>query len=267
MVVCNLHIVALKSGTSPPAFLAKIRQHDIKPIFQAQILRWMILPTHISAGHLLNRNLRWDLVLGLDASAAIPSALQPEIEAIWTVSCGASARVLAEYSKRNAALLKPEPGSVPKVELPDVSRSSNAQNLEFSPELGEWISSMPPALQNHPVSMLNLLAFNEGKKDDYVRYGKEFSSRVGARYGGNVKIAARVVDGEGQRARDEGWDEIAWVHYPTVKHFAAMSASREYQEVNQQYRLGALKDTFILCTVEIDDHGELAGDRTARGKL
>ncbi|KAI0170225.1 hypothetical protein BJ166DRAFT_190666 [Pestalotiopsis sp. NC0098] len=262
MVVCNLHLVSLKPGTSITAFLTKLRQHDVKPIFQAQVLRWMILPTHMSAGHLLNRNLHWNLLLGLDVSTSIPSALQPSIEAVWSVSCGASARMLADYSKRNAALLNPDPGSVPKVTLPDVSSSSHAQNLEFSPELGEWISAMPPALQNHPVSMLNLLAFNEGKKDDYVAYGKEFSARVGARYGGNVKIAARVVDGGGG-----GWDEIAFVHYPTVKHFAAMSASTEYQEVNQKYRLGALKDTFILCTVEIDDHGELAGGRTSREKL
>jgi hypothetical protein len=29
-----------------------------------------------------------------------------------------------------------------------------------------------------------------------------------------------------------------------------------------RYRLGALKDTCILCTMEIDDEGELAGGRS-----
>lgn len=41
-----------------------------------------------------------------------------------------------------------------------------------------------------------------------------------------------------------------------------MISSKDYREVNEQYRLGSLKDTFILCTMEVDDDGELAG-RTA----
>lgn len=222
----------------------------------------------MSAGHLLSRNIHWDILLGLDESQSIPAALLSGIRARWTVSCGASSRVLADYGKSNAALLNPAPGTVAPVgSLPVVSGTSNSQNLEFSPELSEWISTLPPPLRNHPVSMLNLLAFNEGKKDQYIKYGSEFSSRVGARHGGKVKIAARVVDGEGQQAEADGWDEIAFVHYPTIRHFAAMSSSEEYQEVNRKYRLGALKDTFILCVVEIDDQGELLGGRARSGKL
>ena len=58
-----------------------------------------------------------------------------------------------------------------------------------------------------------------------------------------------------------------------------MLGSSDYQEVNHKYedrcscrerrrltdcnryRLGALKDTCILCTMEIDDDGELAGGK------
>jgi hypothetical protein len=46
-----------------------------------------------------------------------------------------------------------------------------------------------------------------------------------------------------------------------LEHFAAMLGSKDYQEVNHKYRLGALKDTFILCTMEIGDDGELVGGR------
>lgn len=65
----------------------------------------------------------------------------------------------------------------------------------------------------------------------------------------------------GEEGDGEGWDEIAIAHYPSLQHFAAMTGSKDYQGVNQKYRVGALRDTFILCTMEIDDKGELAGGR------
>jgi len=67
-----------------------------------------------------------------------------------------------------------------------------------------------------------------------------------------------VVGGQGKQ---DGWDEIALAHYPSLEHFAAMLGSSDYQEVNHKHRLGALKDTCILCTMEIDDQGELAGGK------
>jgi len=106
--------------------------------------------------------------------------------------------------------------------------------------------------------MLNLLAFNPGLKEQYQKYGAEFASRVGSRHGGNAKIVGNVISGQG---KEEGWDEIAIAHYPSLEHFAAMLGSKDYQDVNHKYRLGALKDTFILCTMEIGDDGELIGGR------
>jgi len=107
--------------------------------------------------------------------------------------------------------------------------------------------------------MLNLLAFNTGCKEQYLEYGAEFAARIGSRHGGDAKIVGNVVSGQG---KEEGWDEIAIAHYPSLEHFAAMLGSRDYQEVNRKYRLGALKDTCILCTMEIGDNGELVGGRT-----
>lgn len=37
----------------------------------------------------------------------------------------------------------------------------------------------------------------------------------------------------------------------TVRHFADVLASREYQDVNRRYRVGSLRDTCILCTSEV----------------
>lgn len=69
-----------------------------------------------------------------------------------------------------------------------------------------------------------------------------------------------VVGGQGKA---DTWDEIALAHYPSLEHFSAMLGSADYQDVNHEYRLGALKDTFILCTQEIGDDGELAGGRSS----
>jgi hypothetical protein len=104
--------------------------------------------------------------------------------------------------------------------------------------------------------MLNLLAFQPGKKEGYLKYGAEFSKSIGSRRGGNAKIVGSVVHDVGGED-GEAWDEVALAHYPSLLHFADMLASQDYQAVNQKYRVPSLKDTFILCTSEIgiDDFG------------
>lgn len=270
MVVCHLHVVSLKPGISVASFLAKLSHNGVKPVFQARIMRWMILPKKLSAGHLLGRNTHWDLLLGLEeAAAVIPPPAQADVAALWSASCGVSAAALSGYGRLNAALLSPPPGSLKPADLPELpsstARESNSsQDLEVSPEWVQWIDALPASVRERPVSMLNLLAFRPGKKDQYKQYGAEFSRRVGSRHGGRVKMVGRVVDGQ---ARGDGWEEIAYVHYPSVKHFAAMAASKDYQDVNQQYRLGALEDTFILCCQELDEHGEPAAAMSGSSKL
>lgn len=276
MVVINLHLIALKPGYTVQSFLRELHRNGIKPIVQAVVLRWMIMPSHLSAGHLLGRNIRWDMLLVLDAEvttsspARIPPDARAQILAEWSASCGVSSRALLWYSTDNAELLHPGPQSVAPPAPPEVApSSSSSQNLEMSAELKEWIaSSLPARLRDRPVSMLNLLSFHEGKEDQYKRYGAEFKAKVGARHGAKVKLVGKVV---GEQARDdgwdEGWDEVAFVHYPSVRHFAAMAASADYQDVNRKYRLGALRDTFILCVMEVDDRGEIVADQAIREKL
>lgn len=259
MVVCTLHLIALRSDTSIPSFLSRLQEKGITPVFQAKPLRWMILPLHQSSGQLLGRNKRWDLLLGLRAEQRVPESLANEtIEASWVAACGVSSSALAGYGERNAKLLDTR-YQVPKASNLAVAEGS-AQNLELSPELRDWIDALPVSLQERPISMLNLLAFTPGKEDQYKKYGTEFSSKVGADYGGAVKVVGRVIEGaELDDARRQGWDEVAFVHYPSLRHFAAMLQSKAYQAVNRQYRLGALRDTFILCVVEIGDEGHMLG--------
>ncbi|KAI4860244.1 hypothetical protein F4820DRAFT_119119 [Hypoxylon rubiginosum] len=265
MVLCNLHLISLKDGVSLRSFLGQLRRHGIKPVVQARAVRWMILPTHTSIGHLLGRNVRWDLFLVLEETDSIPQEASKDVLAVWSAACGVSAKALSGYASANKPLLNPAPGSVAPPENHMLAPSPTSQNLEVSPELREWIGALPARLREHPVSMLNLLAFHAGKIDQYKRYGAAFMAGAGSRHGGKVKIVGKMV--AGGHAQEDGWEEIAFVHYPSVQHFAAMAASKDYQEVNHQYRLGALKDTFILCVMEVDDDGNVVGLNPDRGKL
>lgn len=264
MALCDLHVVSLKPGVSVAAFLAKLGRSGVKPVFQARILRWMILPRKMSAGYLLGRNIHWDMLLGLNSSASFPASSHADIAAIWTASCGVSSDALSGYGDLNAKLLSPTPGSVKPAGMPELPLSDSSEKLGLSSEWVQWIATLPVSVRDHPVSMLNLLAFNPGKKDQYKQYGAEFSKRVGSRHGGRVKLVGRVLGGQAQA---DGWEEIAYVHYPTVKHFAAMASSKDYQEVNKQYRLGALKDTFILCCQEVNDNGDPVAAMSGSSKL
>lgn len=107
--------------------------------------------------------------------------------------------------------------------------------------------------------MLNLLAFRPGKKEEYLKYGAEFSKSIGSKRGGDAKIVGSVI--HDREEEGEGWDEIALAHYPSILHFADMLGSEDYQEVNRKFRVPSLRDTCILCTSEVgldDDDREMA---------
>jgi hypothetical protein len=195
--------------------------------------------------------------------------LKNQIAHKWTLTAGIPSRLLSSFASKNAALLHPDPATVPRLTgaLDEPKVASSAQGLELSPELSSWIrnfSEQGGEEGKGAVSMLNLLAFREGMKGEYLKYGAAFAESIGVRRGGNAKIVGTVVgsnpnqdprkkttkaevSGEGE----EGWHEIALAHYPSILHFADMLASHDYQEVNQRFRVPSLKDTCILCTSEI----------------
>lgn len=98
--------------------------------------------------------------------------------------------LLQDFPAKNDKLLNPQ-----SVEKPDrsrdVQRKESSQTLELSPELERWIQSLPERARQHPISMFNLLAFNEGKKADYLKYGKAFAESIGARHGVSFPISQR----------------------------------------------------------------------------
>jgi hypothetical protein len=259
MPLCDLYIISLKPFCDIPQFLRTIRENSITPIIQSKVIRWIVLPTQLSTASLLASNIHWDLVLVLPYKTIFPSSSQSQIAAQWTVTAGIPSSRLTNWAEKNAKLLNPPTGSI---KPPDTSNqaeaASTSQSLELSPELSSWVSRLASRQKHHAVSMLNLLAFNPGKKEQYAKYGAAFASTVGARHGGDAKIVGNVVSGQG---KNEGWHEIAVAHYPSLEHFCAMIGSQDYQDVNGKHRLGSLLDTCILCTMEVGDDGELVGGR------
>jgi hypothetical protein len=172
----------------------------------------------------------------------------------WTVKAGVPSRLLQNFAAINDRLLHPQPGDVPPltVALNSPRMADSAQSLELSKELQMWIEDFGVQEGRGAVSMLNLLAFKDGMKHEYLKYGKAFAESIGVRRGGIAKIVGSVIDVSSSPKGVKEWDEIALAHYPSIYHFADMLASDDYQEVNHRHRVPALEDTFILCTTELE---------------
>jgi hypothetical protein len=160
---------------------------------------------------------------------------------------------------------------VPEVQTKKSNKTTeSSQSLELSDELNKWIETFVNSGAKEgkgAVSMFNLLAFNPGMKEEYLKYGAAFAKSIGSKHGGNAKIVGNAThvngsaiakssnssvgtNGEVGGGKDD-WDEIALAHYPSILHFRDMLASEDYQEVNHRHRVPSLRDTCILMTSEI----------------
>ncbi|KAF2114772.1 hypothetical protein BDV96DRAFT_575865 [Lophiotrema nucula] len=261
MPLCTIHLLSLHTTNPNPlhTFLSTLQSSNVKPLVISRVIRWIILPTTLSTDPLLARNIHWDLLLILPSTSPLPTDLQNLVQHEWSVTAGIPSRLLADFSSKNKALLHPDSGSVPALSntLQRPKIADSAQALELSTDLQSWIQGFS---QNGgkegkgAVSMLNLLSFREGMKDEYLKYGKAFAESIGSKRGGNAKIVGTVVSVNGAEKGTEGeglWDEVALAHYPSILHFADMLGSEDYQDVNKKHRVPALRDTFIICTSEL----------------
>ncbi|KAK8151321.1 hypothetical protein IWX90DRAFT_446604 [Phyllosticta citrichinensis] len=257
MPVCSLHLVSLRTTLSD--FLYLLWKSKPEPLVVSRVIRWVIAPESLSVDPLLNQNIPWDLVVILPGAAGLSPELREHVGNEWTVKVGIPSRLISGFRERNEELLFPKPEVVPPLSgaLNHPRIAGSAQGLELTEELRGWVQGFSQREGQQAVSMLNLLAFKPGMKDEYLKYGDAFAKSVGKRRGGDAKIVGSVIDdgsglGSGTGSKGKVWDEIALAHYPSIEHFADMLASEDYQEVNHQHRVGSLKDTFILCTSELD---------------
>jgi hypothetical protein len=267
MPLCTIHLLALHPTTPNPlsTFLSTLSSSNISPLVVSRVIRWIILPNHISTEPLLARNIHWDLLLILPNTSPLPESLASLIQHHWTITAGVPSRLLHNFAQKNVGLLYPDPSSLPALTNTTASPTApSSQNLELSAALEAWITDFVAAESKESsgaVSMFNLLAFKPGMKSEYLKYGAAFAASVGSKHGGDAKIVGNVVANpslkEGGRvgsewdASKDGWDEIALAHYPSIRHFRDMLASEGYQEVNQRHRVGSLRDTAILMTSEV----------------
>jgi hypothetical protein len=205
-------------------------------------------------------SVQWDLLLIVPAKDVLPASLtgsnRDQVANHWSVTIGVPSSIYNGFAERNQTFLQPRESEVPaltgSLEKPRIA--SSAQGLELSTELRQWADGFALG-RDKAVSMLNLLAFHPSPEahESYKKYGQAFAKSIGSRRGGNAKVVGRVVPKQGTQGEDtQGWEEVALAHYPSIPHFIDMLASEDYQEVNHQYRLPALRDTCILCTSELD---------------
>ncbi|KAK6811668.1 hypothetical protein RU639_012651 [Aspergillus parasiticus] len=255
MPTATLHLLALKVDV--PTFLQDL-QSTRKVIVASRPRHIVIHPVLIDKDALPTP---WDLLVLIQSEESntfpIPEFLQFQVKSEYRILVGIPSKLLATYPSRSqslkrAALSIPLTGSINHIQ----GRTSS-QSLEVTPELLSFMNKLS-AEHPGPVTMLNLLHFNSpGGKDVYYKYGQAFGPVAGRR-GGNAKLVATVIrpDVEGEtsvkRKGEEGWDEISIVHYPSIRHFCDMLAGEDYQRINEKFRLGSLKDTFLLCTTEFD---------------
>jgi hypothetical protein len=280
MPLCTVHLLALHPTTPNPllSFLSALKSSNASPLVISRVIRWIILPSHISTEHLLARNVKWDLFLIFPDTSPLPSALEKLVQHHWSITAGVPSRLLQDFAAKNKKLLHPESSTVPKINATEAKMTkttASSQNLELSRGLEQWIESFTQSCTSESVgavSMFNLLAFNPGMKSEYLKYGAAFADSIGSRHGGNAKIVGNVVKSTASSASkvvdasSDGWDEIALAHYPSILHFRAMLQSKDYQEVNHKHRVGSLRDTCILMTSEVGVE-EMMGGGGGEAKL
>ncbi|CAD0093674.1 unnamed protein product [Aureobasidium vineae] len=245
MPLLNFYLLRLKNDPQPHTFLTHLQKADpsIKVIVASKPRHFVVKATTQDADVL---NKPWDLMLLLQGpNAALPDSILQHVSAKYTLPVGIPSKLLSAYPEKNARLIKEASsagltGSLDNPKMPDSS-----QKLELSPELLKFMEQL---LKEHdgPVTMLNLLKFKPNGKQSYYQYGQHFIE-VAKKRGGDAKIVGNVIAADGDKG---GWDEIAIVHYASIKHFCDMLAGEDYQAINEKFRLPALEDTLLVCTTE-----------------
>ena len=283
MPVCALHLVQLADDSSSGIdnFLHHLFSHASNPdkfgvVTVSRVQAPIIRPTLVD-NKILN-DTPWTLLLVLSGTSAhtLPSEISGSIATHYSVLGGIPSKIVNNYdaiSDKPRNLNPPAPLLEVKLDksgdvIPPAksagSTRDDGQDLSLSPALLGLAKHLNHKISYHgPVSMLNLLHFHtdEGAVESYHEYGRRFATVAGKR-GGNAKLVGVVISplkgelkdsrgGQG-RKKEDWWNECTLVHYPSINHFIDMSVDDEYQYINKEYRLKAIKDTALICTIEID---------------
>lgn len=250
-VFSTIHLLALSTTLS--SFLVSVAVLQPQPLAVAKVEGWVHPPENTSVDSLVTGR-SWDILLVLRGGGAIPESLKATVNASWSITAKVSSGMVDNYREMNKTMLHPKPEDIPELRAratgeTTVPRQDQSQALAFqvSPELDAWFRSFSTTNGAGPVSMFNVLSYAD--KDKYMGYIKAFGESLTPHYGGTPKIFGEVVASGGE---GKVWDDVAIVQYPSITHFADMLASEEYAAIDRKHKVGALKDTGILCIVDLD---------------
>ena len=211
MPVCTVQLISLRSSIDN--FLTALRNSSLKPLTLARVVRWIITPTILSREPLLSQSPQWDLLLFLpDAVKSLPANLESLVRSTWSIQAGVPSKLISSFGSRNAQLQYPPPNTAPQLtgslsdpQKADSSQSLELTSLELTDDLQSWIHG--GRAPKGAISMLNLLAFKPGLKEQYLKYGKAFSESVGSRRGGLAKLVGKIVPDTCSDGCPE-WEEV-----------------------------------------------------------
>ena len=184
----------LSLNNSIDTFLTALRNSSLKPLTLARVVRWIITPTILSRGQLLSQSPPWDLLLILPGAVrSLPTDLESLVRSTWSIQAGIPSKIISSFESRNSQLLDPPPNTVPPLtgSILNLQKADSTQSLELTDDLQSWIQG--GSAPKGAISMLNLLAFKPGLKEQYLKYGKAFSESVGSRRGGVAKLVGKIV--------------------------------------------------------------------------
>ncbi|CDU22422.1 uncharacterized protein SPSC_01052 [Sporisorium scitamineum] len=279
MPVCALHLVELHDASSQriDAFLhllldAANNPDDFGVVTVSQIQSPIIRPTLVD--HTILIDTSWTLLLVTSGTQThvLPPSLTSSIKTHYSLISGIPSKIVTNYDSISSKLratssplleikLDDKGDVIPPTKTSSAPTREDGQDLSLSPALLGLAKHLNDQVKHKgAVSMLNLLHFHthDGAVESYHEYGRRFATVAGKR-GGNAKLVGIVIsplkpphsDSRGERKKEEWWNECTLVHYPSINHFIDMSVDDEYQYINKEYRLKAIRDTALICTVEL----------------
>ena len=116
--------------------------------------------------------------------------------------------------------------------------------------------------------MLNFVSYQPYPfaADSYKKYLDGVQAGPAKRAGTQVKFKGVVAPSNRGLVKGE-WDLVLMAQYPSFKHFVDMGFDPEYQELNQKYRMPALRDLCILMTTEVDLEWTILGSQKVKPEL
>lgn len=174
MPLLTLHLLRLTPTKTVPAFIQDLHSTPNTTLILASEPRHLVIkPTQLDVSPLTGT--KWDLLLLLHSpSSALPDHLQSSVTSEYKLTVGVPSKLVSRYPDHNARLI----ADAPNVKLTGALAKAqemvkdDGQNLELSPELLSFMEELTKTYGDRPVTMLNLLQFNEGGKPSYYKYGQ-----------------------------------------------------------------------------------------------